>query len=381
MIPLAYAAAAMWILAAILVRRGARALQPLRDDPASALPSRHWPRVSIVVASRDEAEHISGAVGSLLSLDYPDYEVVAINDRSHDQTGARLDALAQTSDRLRVVHLTELPPGWIGKSHALQRGVEASTGDWILFTDGDVRLHPAALRLAIARALDREIDALTLWPRLETQSFWMRGFYSTILVLSVLALGLWAHTARRQSLVAVGAGAFLLVRRSAYHGSGGHEAIRLRVVDDITLAQRVRACGFRTEVAMGIDWVVVPWGTSVAHYLQITRKNAFAVFQFSWLLMIAFSVAAMAMNIVPPLLGLLDWQLAPASVLVWLALAMSYRSISSHVNQSWLYFLFHPLLVVLMILSVWNSAITVTRAGGVHWRDSFYPLADLKAAQ
>jgi len=377
---LAYASAALWILAALLVRRGARAFTPLRDAELQGAPSRAWPRVSIVVASRDEGEHVTAAISSLLSLDYPDYEIVAINDRSRDSTGEKLDELARSSDRIRVVHLTELPAGWIGKSHALHRGVEASTGEWILFTDGDVRFHPSVLRLAVARALDRRIDLLTLWPQLDTRSFWMRAFYSTMLVISVLALGLWAHTRRRQSLVAVGAGAFLLVRRSAYMGSGGHEAIRLRVVDDITLAQRVRACGFRTELEMGIDWLVVPWGTSLANYFHVTRKNGFAVFQFSWFLLLGFTVTAIAVNIVPPLLFLFDWRLWPASALVWLALADAYRSQTPLSGRTWLHFLLHPILVVILILPAWLSAIAVTREGGVRWRDSFYPLAELKAA-
>ncbi len=383
---LAWTAAALWALVAALTRRGVGALRPLEEpgdgpQPDEARSSPAWPRVSIVVASRDEEKDVVQAVGSLLELDYPDYEVVAINDRSRDRTGEHLEKLRKRSDRLRVVHITELPEGWIGKHHALCRGVEVSTGEWILFTDGDVRFHPKTLRLAMRRALDRKCDLLSLLPRLDSRSPWMRGFFCASVVGAVLFLGLWAHTRRRQSLVAMGAGAFVLVRRSAYARAGGHEAIRMRMVDDISLAMAVRKAGGRTEIDVAVNWILVPWGQTLRDLFKVTQKNGFAVFEYSYLALFAASTLLFAGNILAPLLFTLDLRLWPQSLVVWLAIAETYRLVSPHTQLSPFYFVLHPIVVAIAILPGFNSAIHVTRHGGVHWRDSFYPLADLRRAR
>ena len=383
---LAWAAAALWALVAALTRRGVGALRPLDEpgdspQPDEARSSPAWPQVSIVVACRDEEKDVVQAVGSLLELDYPDYEVVAINDRSRDRTGERLEELRQRSDRLRVVHVTELPEGWIGKHHALSRGVEVSSGEWILFTDGDVRFHRKTLRLAMRRALERECDLLSLLPRLDSRSPWMRGFFCASVVGAVLFLGLWAHTRRRQSLVAMGAGAFILVRRSAYARAGGHEAIRMRMVDDISLAMAVRKAGGRTEIDVAVNWILVPWGQTLRDLFKVTQKNGFAVFEYSYLALFAASTLLFAGNILTPLLFALDLRLWPQSLFVWLSIAETYRLVSPHTQLSPFYFVLHPIVVAIAILPGFNSAIHVTRHGGVHWRDSFYSLADLRRAR
>ncbi len=379
-------AALLWVLSALLTLRGVRALRILAppDRAISSGPptgKSAWPRVSIVVASRDEGEHVTEAVGSLLHLDYPDYEVVAINDRSRDGTGERLEALRKTSDRLRVVHIAELPEGWIGKHHALHRGVEAATGEWILFTDGDVRFQPEVLKLAMRRVVESDLDLLSLLPRLDSRSIWMRGFFCASIIGVLLFLGFWAHSRRRQSLLAMGAGAFILVKRSAYDRAGGHEAIRMRLVDDITLAMTVRKAGGRTELAVAVDWLLVPWGQTVRDLLKVSRKNGFAVFEYSWWVLLAASAFLLVGNIAAPFLFTLDLRLWPASLIVWLSIAAAYFFISPHTKLSPLYFLLHPVVVAIAILPGFNSAIAVTREGGVRWRDSFYPLADLRRAK
>ena len=131
-----------------------------RAGPAAeALPS-----VSVIVAARNEAVSLAPALGSILASDYPRLEVVAVDDRSSDGTGAILDALAQRDPRLRVLRLTELPSGWLGKNRALQRGAEVAGGDWLLFTDADVRFAPAAIRSAVCFAERAGMDHVTALP-------------------------------------------------------------------------------------------------------------------------------------------------------------------------------------------------------------------------
>src|SRR5262245_58393739 len=112
----------------------------------------HWPTVSLIAPARNEERHIEQAVRSLVPIDYPGLEITIVNDRSTDRTGEILSRLATEFPQLNVVHLEELPAGWLGKNHALQLGADRSQGEWLLFTDADVIFEPTALRRAIAYA-------------------------------------------------------------------------------------------------------------------------------------------------------------------------------------------------------------------------------------
>src|ERR1700693_4382257 len=109
-------------------------------------PPAVWPKVSIIVPARDEAEKIEAAMRSKLAIDYPDFELLAVDDRSQDQTGAILDRLAAEDPRLCVIHLTSLPEDWLGKSHAMQVAASHAQGEFVLFTDADVFFSPDLLR-------------------------------------------------------------------------------------------------------------------------------------------------------------------------------------------------------------------------------------------
>lgn len=374
---------ALWILGGVLVFRGVRvmgSLRPRAGAPPGPSPG-ELPLVSVIVALRDEGEHVTAAVGSLLELSYPRYEVVAVNDRSRDDTGPKLEALAARSDRLQVVHVDELPEGWLGKCNALRRGVERARGEWLLFTDGDVRFHPEALRLAVEHAVDRGLDGLSLMPSIGPRGPFMRAFYASAMILTVLLLGLWAGTRRRQSLLASGAGAFILARRSAYEAAGGHESLRLEVVDDISLAMLLRRTGGRTEVTMGIELLEVPWASTFRELFRVTRKNGFAVFGYSWIALGAFSLFVLATSALPHVLFPLIPGLRTAGALVWIGTAACYVAIMPATGIHWLHCLIHPAMVALSLLPAWRSAVAITRDGGVRWRDSFYSLEAIQKAR
>src|SRR5437762_12803621 len=142
---------ALLTLGRYLVRR-------LNQVPLEELPQ--WPRVSLIAPARNEERHIEAAVRSLTRLDYSNLEVTIINDRSTDRTGQILDSLASEFPQLNVVHLTELPPGWLGKNYAMQLGADRSGGEWLLFTDADIVYEPTALRRAMLYADYYGIDHL-----------------------------------------------------------------------------------------------------------------------------------------------------------------------------------------------------------------------------
>src|SRR4030088_1001063 len=164
-----------WLTHGLRVAYGAIRLPWIKDfAPAS---DADCPRISILFAARDDEEKLSVALATLMEIDYPGLEVIAVDDRSKDATGRILDEFAAAHPRLRVVHVTQLPSGWLGKPHALQKAYEACTGDWLLFTDADVRFKPDVLRRAIALAKTSNLDHLTLMGDVE-----MVGFWETVLI-------------------------------------------------------------------------------------------------------------------------------------------------------------------------------------------------------
>jgi chlorobactene glucosyltransferase len=188
-------------------------------------------------------------VRSHLAQDYPDLEVVVVDDRSTDGTGAILARLAAEDPRLSVVRGVDPPPGWLGKPHALFQGAEKASGELLLFADADVRYDPGALSAAVAMLERERLDLLALFPKLEMEGFWENVLMPYLAVSYFFGPAFWVNS-DAQRRFAAGGGAGMLVRASAYRAAGGHEALRSSVIDDIGLAVRVRRAGGRCRMAM-----------------------------------------------------------------------------------------------------------------------------------
>ncbi|MGB7172002.1 MAG: glycosyltransferase family 2 protein, partial [Candidatus Acidiferrales bacterium] len=162
--------ALFWIASTVITSRGMASIPSLTEIAPFAGPA--FPRISILFAARDEAEKMPAALSSLLKLDYPNYEVIAVDDRSADATGKILDEFAARDARLKVIHVEELPKGWLGKPHALAEAYEKASGEWLVFTDADVQFAPDLLRRALACVERAGADHLTLLVRLDLRGFW-----------------------------------------------------------------------------------------------------------------------------------------------------------------------------------------------------------------
>lgn len=273
---------AYWVSAAVLLlllrqlvalHFGLRRLRQLADVEAPADPE--LPALSVIVGALDEAATIEPALRSLLAVDYPRLEVIAIDDRSTDGTGAILDRLAREDRRLRVIHVRELPAGWLGKVHALHVGARAATGEWLLFTDADVHFAPGALRRAVGHCRQERLDHLSVLPELHVRQ-------SLLAALLLLAQGLFYATLPPWKLatsprVYVGLGAFNLVRSDAYRRAGGHEALRLEVLDDLMLGKRLKTFGgARQGLLLGQGAVSLEWYPDAHAFMRGLEKNSFA---------------------------------------------------------------------------------------------------------
>jgi glycosyltransferase involved in cell wall biosynthesis len=360
--------------ACVQLLTGASRIKPLSDQAGDP----NGPKVSVIVAARDEGPHIERALQSLLAQQYASFEIIAIDDRSADDTGAILDRMASKNPRLRVIHVTELPPHWLGKNHALHAGAAVATGEYLLFTDADVVFAPDALARGVAFARARKADHLTVGPELESPSLLLT------LVVTFFTLGFmgyyrpWhAEDPKRQEHI--GIGAFNLVRASLYREFGGHSKIALRPDDDIKLGRLVKLAGGRQLVAGGTGVIRVRWYATVGELGRGLRKNTFAGLHYNLPFAIAAIIAQLVVNVWPFVALFVTsgpvWWLNAASALVLMTMfALVARGVGS---KPWLaigYPIAALIFVYIVIVAVWT---TVSR-GGIEWRGTFYSLTELK---
>ncbi len=247
------------------------------------------PSLTVVVPARNEAAEIEPALRSLLQLDYPQYEVVAVNDRSTDQTGQIMERLAAepaAQGRLRVLHVRELLPGWLGKLHAMWRGAQQGTGEWLLFTDADCVFHHATLRRAVHYATKTGADHLVLFPTAHMKTLGEQMLISFPQTMSSFAMRPW-KVRDPKARDHIGVGAFNLIRRSAYNQIGTYEKLRLEVVDDIKLGEAIKQAGLCQDVVYGRGLVTLRWGIGAAGIIRNLEKNLFAFLQFRVSLVLA----------------------------------------------------------------------------------------------
>lgn len=365
-----------WLTHGLRVAYGAFRLPWLNDfSPAG---DTDCPRISLLFAARDEEEKLPGALATLMEIDYPDLEVIAVDDRSKDATPRILDEFAAAHPRLRIVHVTKLPPGWLGKPHALQKAFEVSTGDWLLFTDADVRFKPDVLRRAITLANSRAFDHLTLLSDVE-----MVGFWETVLLTFFgMAFHISSDPSRASqpnSRFYVGIGAFQLLKRSAYEASGTHRRLAMEVVDDMKLGKIVKQSGFRSGAGVAQGSITVRWHAGLGNLIRGVTKNFFAGVGYS-VPLAAISFAGLLLINVAPFLGLLfghGWIRIFAAIAAGIALCF-HTAVAVTMRVSPLYALTHPLGAILLSYMLLRSTVVTIRQGGIVWRDTFYSLEDLK---
>jgi glycosyltransferase involved in cell wall biosynthesis len=259
----------------VLLVRHRHAIPRLPAPPQAVVLS----RLSVIVPARDEASAIGRAVGSLLAQDYPDLEVIVVDDRSSDTTGEVVRALAATDQRVQALRVDELPAGWLGKNHALWRGAERASGDWLLFTDADVVFAQGALRRSVGYATAENLHHLTLAPRLVARGVLLRAFVAFFAYAFIALWGAYLANDPR-STRGVGIGAFNLVRRSAYEAIGTMRPLSLRPDDDIRLGRRLRAFGFRQRVLNGNELVSVEWYPSLGAAISGLEKSMYSSLEY-----------------------------------------------------------------------------------------------------
>ncbi len=363
---------------AMIVVWGTTRLARLRYLPDTA-PDNTWPSLSIVIPARNEERDIQAALTSVLQLDYPDYEVIAVNDRSTDRTGDILEEFAQGQPRLKVVHVQDLPPAWLGKNHALQCGADQARGELLLFTDADVVFEPSALRRAVRYLVTEHVDHLAATPRVRMPGFWLESFVLTFMLFFVAYFRPWKARDPR-SRAYIGIGAFNLVRSAAYREIGGHAPIAMRPDDDVQLGHLIKLRGKTQDIVDGVGMLDVPWYASIGEVIRGLEKNAFSGVDYRIWVTVVSSLIALAFNVAPFALvwvasGPARWMFLASDLVLLGVCAASARA--TQLNP-WAALGF-PVSVLLFVYIQWRTMILTLAQGGIRWRDTFYPLAVLKA--
>jgi glycosyltransferase involved in cell wall biosynthesis len=355
---------------------GNRSIMALRDV-APALPSTP-PRVSIIVAARNEQRNIREALQSLLVLAYPDYELIVVNDRSEDGTGRILNDMAGSDPRLKVIHIETLPSGWLGKNHALWVGSRQACGDLLLFTDADIIMEPSVLTRAVTFLDQGRLDHLAATPAMRMPGVLLGMFGATFIVFFSLFARPWKARdpgSRRH----IGIGAFNLVRSTTYRQVGGHETIRLRPDDDVKLGKIIKQAGFRQDVVYAPDFLMVEWYASLGEVIRGLEKNAFSGADYNIPLVLSGVLMHSLCSILPFLAvfmfgGTLQALYLAAVLLILLTVADGARF---HGSRPW-YALGYPLMSLLFIYILLRTMLLNLIQGGIHWRGTFYSLKELR---
>lgn len=363
-------------LIALDVVFGNRKVRSLRDVSASPPPGA--PLVSIITAARNEERNIREALGSLLALDYPNVELIVVDDRSDDETGAILDRLVAESPGFDVVHVTELPAGWLGKNHALWQGVCRARGEIFLFTDADIVMEPTVLSRAVRFFIENRLDHLAVTPRMTMPGTFLSMFgLSFIFFFSLFARPWKARDPR--SRCHIGVGAFNMVGAGAYRAVGGHETISLRPDDDIKLGKILKKGGFRSDVAYGPEFLSVEWYASVDEAIRGLEKNAFAGCDYR-LSLALFGVVFHLLGSVFPYIALFVTQGATrviyGGVVVLLTLLIA-DCARFHGARPWMAVGFGPSAALFCWIVLRTTVLNLVQ-GGITWRGTFYPLKELE---
>ena len=349
-------------------------------DRSPATPTGE-PRVSIIVPARNEEEDIRETLVRLLALDYSNYEVIAVNDRSTDRTGAIIDDVAASSEAhglLKAIHIPDLPSGWLGKTHAMWTSAQQATGAWLLFTDADVQFKPDALRRAVAYAETERADHVVLFPRMIMKRPSERMMIAFFQARFVFGHRPW-KVADPRARDHMGVGAFNMVRRSVYDAVGTYRALRMEVLDDMKLGKVIKNAGFAQRNVFGEDLISLYWARGAFGMVNNLTKNFFAVLSFQWPRTVATIVGLGFLNL-GPFLGVWlahGWARLPYAIAL-VSLFGIYYGMSGMSAVPAYYFFLHPVGTSLFMYTLLRSMIQTLANGGVVWRGTKYPLEELR---
>lgn len=345
---------------------------PLTDPPV----------ITVIIPARNEEKKIRMTVESLMAQEYSNLEIIAVNDRSTDATAKILDELAKKHDSLKVIHINNLPPDWLGKNHALYVGASYSKGEWLLFTDADIFFEKSCIQLAFNYAFAHHLDHLTMAPDVIVSGIFLKSFVNAFSMIFSLLVKPWLakEPARNEH---VGIGAFNLMKRSVYNVIGGHQTIHLRPDDDIKIGKLIKNHGFKQDIVIGKDLLKVEWYESIAQAMKGLEKNTLSGTDYKISKMFLGTFFLFMTNVYPWIgfwLGNFTAQvLFSMSLLIFLGIFIYHvryiqSPVKSHIRDAFLYPI--GMLIVLFIMN--RACLKTYFQRAIEWRGTRYSLESLK---
>ncbi len=361
--------------------RGLVTLKKLGEVEAG--PPERFPLLSVLVPACNEGSTLRQALETLLSQDYPNLELVVVDDRSTDDTPRIVDELAERDPRVVALHVRELPAGWLGKVHALFVGARKARGELLLFTDADVHYHaPDVLRRAVALCEQERLDHVCLLPELRAGSFLQESAVDAF-GISFFATLRVHELADPESDRFIGVGAFNLVRRSTLEKSEGLEWLRMEVGDDLGLGYLIRRAKGRAGLWLASRELSVLWYPSLREMARGLEKNLFAIVgRYSApLTFVRFGSAVVIVT--GMLLGFASphWPVQLASFAALASVFAAALAMRRRIDQRLGPGLLVPVGLLLVAGMGFRSAWRCLRSGGITWRGTHYPLGELKSFQ
>jgi glycosyltransferase involved in cell wall biosynthesis len=351
---------------------GFKKIKRLKDQP---IIEKQIP-VAVIIAVRNEEEDLEKALQSVCNINYQNYRVIVINDRSSDRTAEILQDFEVNYPHLNVVTINILPDKWLGKNYALYQGYLNSTEEWLLFTDADIVFHPDAISKALGYAVRNQFDHITILPEVVSRSTLLNSVFATFCIMLMIHMKPWA-VKNPKSKASAGIGAFNLIKRDAYEKMGTHAKIKLRPDDDLQLGLKLKSAGLRQDVLAGNKYICLEWYKNLQQFSNGLLKNSFAIADYKLSAAIT-NVLSILIAVALPMpvmfiFGTLYIRLMAFIVLLFHIIYMAFVP-----PNKWWYAFMIPFAAFFMAYAFLRAAIITVKQGGIYWRDSFYSLEMLK---
>ncbi len=341
------------------------------------------PKITVLIPARNEEDNIETCVKSLLKQDYPDYEIIVVDDRSTDKTASLVEALAKKNSKVSLVSIKELPDGWVGKTNALHQGMKQANGTWFLFTDADTIHKKDSLSLALGHTLRRKAKMFSLTPGLENKTFWEK-------VLQPLAGGALMirfpleKVNDPQSSLAFGNGQFILIEKKTYEKVGGHECVKDVMLEDVALARRVKSLGYSLHVGYGADLFKTRMYSSLKAIICGWSRIYYSAFGNSLIFLAGLLCLIWLVSLSPYIFGVLSiyWmvtQFSFFSIFLFGIVVLQFLVILPTMIQTYKlshsdpgYVLFHPLASFFLFVILTHAFLKILFKQKVKWRGGQY---------
>lgn len=357
---------------------GLSSVRRLEDLPVT----RHFfPKLSIIVCACNEEGDIKQTLSRLSHLNYPNLEIIAVNDRSTDQTGALMDAMALQDKRIIPLHLTQLPAGWMGKNHAAFCGSKVATGEWLLFLDADLKLEPDTLNRMMSHVLDNQLEHVTALTHYKCSGFFYQVFHLAHKSFGyMLALKPWMARLKWSNR-SMNIGHFCLYSQAAYARIGGHRAVAMECLEDVRMGELVKKHGLAQEAISTQQHASIAWYHSWQDMFHGICKNSFAFFHyhlfplllgtFMWCLLFILPFAAVLFT-----RGTSQLLFFVSCVLLWGIAAQT----ANFFRIPRKYVICLPFGLVAHLFPVYASVFSFYKHKGIYWRGTFYHADTLKTS-